>query len=36
MIVRTSPDGAAQASALEDLATQGINALVVLPMTRTS
>jgi ribose transport system substrate-binding protein len=31
VIVKTSPDGAAQASALEDLTTQGINALVVLP-----
>ncbi len=31
IIVKTSPDGAAQASALEDLTTQGINALVVLP-----
>ncbi len=31
VIVKTSPDGAAQASALEDLTTQGITALVVLP-----
>ena len=31
MIVKTSPDPAAQANALEDLATQGIDALVVLP-----
>ncbi len=31
VIVKTSPDGASQASALEDLTTQGINALVVLP-----
>ena len=31
IIIKTSPDGAAQASALEDLTTQGINALVVLP-----
>jgi ribose transport system substrate-binding protein len=31
VIVKTSPDGAAQADALEDLTTQGINALVVLP-----
>jgi ribose transport system substrate-binding protein len=31
IIVKTSPDGASQASALEDLTTQGINALVVLP-----
>jgi ribose transport system substrate-binding protein len=31
VIVKTSPDGAAQANALEDLSTQGINALVVLP-----
>jgi ribose transport system substrate-binding protein len=31
IIVRTAPDGASQASALEDLTTQGINALVVLP-----
>ena len=31
VIVKTSPDGAAQANALEDLTTQGINALVVLP-----
>ena len=31
IIVKTSPDGASQASALEDLTTQGMNALVVLP-----
>jgi len=31
IIVKTSPDGAAQANALEDLVTQGIDALVVLP-----
>ena len=31
VIVKTSPDGAAQANALEDLTTEGINALVVLP-----
>ena len=31
VIVKTSPDGAAQANALEDLTTQGIDALVVLP-----
>jgi len=31
VIVKTSPDGASQANALEDLTTQGINALVVLP-----
>lgn len=31
VIVKTSPDGAAQANALEDLSTQGIDALVVLP-----
>jgi ribose transport system substrate-binding protein len=31
VIVKTSADGASQASALEDLTTQGINALVVLP-----
>jgi ribose transport system substrate-binding protein len=31
VIVKTSPDPAAQANALEDLSTQGINALVVLP-----
>ena len=31
VIVKTSPDGAAQADALEDLSTQGIDALVVLP-----
>jgi ribose transport system substrate-binding protein len=31
VIVKTSPDGAAQANALEDLTTQGINALVALP-----
>ncbi len=31
VIIKTSPDGAAQASALEDLTTQGIDALVVLP-----
>ena len=31
VIVKTSPDPAAQANALEDLATQGIDALVVLP-----
>jgi ribose transport system substrate-binding protein len=31
VIVKTSPDGAQQANALEDLTTQGINALVVLP-----
>lgn len=31
IIVKTSPDGASQANALEDLATQGIDALVTLP-----
>ena len=31
VIVKTSADPAAQANALEDLSTQGINALVVLP-----
>ena len=31
VIVKTSPDGASQANALEDLTTQGINALVALP-----
>ena len=31
VIVKTSPDPAAQADALEDLTTQGIDALVVLP-----
>ena len=31
IIVKTSADGAAQANALEDLVTQGINALVTLP-----
>jgi ribose transport system substrate-binding protein len=31
ILVKTSPDGAAQANALEDLVTQGIDALVVLP-----
>ncbi|GLS20769.1 ribose ABC transporter substrate-binding protein [Labrys miyagiensis] len=31
VIVKTSPDGAAQANALEDLTTQGIDALVTLP-----
>ncbi|HEY1941970.1 MAG TPA: ABC transporter substrate-binding protein [Roseiarcus sp.] len=31
VIVKTSPDGASQANALEDLTTEGINALVVLP-----
>ncbi len=31
VIVKTSADGAAQANALEDLSTQGIDALVVLP-----
>ena len=31
VIVKTSPDPAAQANALEDLTTQGIDALVVLP-----
>ena len=31
IIVKTSPDGAAQANALEDLTTQGIDALVTLP-----
>ncbi len=31
VIVKTSPDPAAQANALEDLATQGMDALVVLP-----
>ncbi len=31
IIVKTSPDGASQANALEDLTTQGINALVTLP-----
>ncbi|TAM95678.1 MAG: ABC transporter substrate-binding protein [Rhizobiaceae bacterium] len=31
VIVKTSPDAASQANALEDLTTQGINALVILP-----
>jgi len=31
VIVKTSPDGASQANALEDLTTQGIDALVTLP-----
>ena len=31
IIVKTSPDGAAQANALDDLTTQGIDALVTLP-----
>lgn len=31
VIVKTSPDGASQANALEDLTTQGIDALVALP-----
>ncbi|CAN5307137.1 substrate-binding domain-containing protein [soil metagenome] len=31
IIVKTSPDGAAQANAVQDLVTQGINALVILP-----
>ena len=31
IVIKTSPDGAAQASALEDLTTQGMDALVVLP-----
>src|SRR2546429_5287673 len=31
VIVKTSPDAASQANALEDLATQGMNALVILP-----
>lgn len=31
IIVKTSPDGASQANALEDLTAQGINALVALP-----
>jgi len=31
VIVKTSPDPAAQANAVEDLATQGIDALVILP-----
>jgi ribose transport system substrate-binding protein len=31
VIVKTSPDGASQANALDDLTAQGINALVVLP-----
>jgi ribose transport system substrate-binding protein len=31
IVVKTSPDGASQANALEDLVTQGIDALVVLP-----
>ncbi|PZQ48430.1 MAG: ABC transporter substrate-binding protein [Rhodovulum sulfidophilum] len=31
VIVKTSPDGASQANALEDLVTQGIDALVTLP-----
>ncbi len=31
VIVKTSPDPASQANALEDLSTQGIDALVVLP-----
>jgi ribose transport system substrate-binding protein len=31
VIVKTSPDAASQANALQDLAVQGINALVILP-----
>jgi ribose transport system substrate-binding protein len=31
VIVKTSPDAATQANALEDLTTQGMNALVILP-----
>lgn len=31
IIIKTSPDGASQANALEDLTTQGIDALVTLP-----
>ncbi|MGF7159932.1 ribose transport system substrate-binding protein [Rhodoligotrophos appendicifer] len=31
VLVKTSPDGASQANALEDLTTQGIDALVTLP-----
>jgi len=31
VIVKTSPDASSQANALEDLTTQGINALVILP-----
>ncbi len=31
IIVKTSPDGASQANALEDLTTQGMDALVTLP-----
>jgi ribose transport system substrate-binding protein len=31
VIVKTSPDAATQANALEDLSTQGIDALVILP-----
>jgi ribose transport system substrate-binding protein len=31
IVVKTSPDGASQANALEDLTTQGIDALVTLP-----
>jgi len=31
IIVKTSPDASSQANALEDLTTQGINALVILP-----
>ncbi|TPE49564.1 substrate-binding domain-containing protein [Amaricoccus solimangrovi] len=31
IIVKTSPDGASQANALEDLVTQGVDALVTLP-----
>lgn len=31
ILVKTSPDGASQANALEDLTTQGIDALVTLP-----
>ena len=31
ILVKTSPDGASQANALEDLVTQGIDALVTLP-----
>ena len=31
VIVKTSPDAATQANALQDLVTQGINALVILP-----
>ena len=31
IVIKTSPDGASQANALEDLVTQGVDALVTLP-----